>query len=243
MYQPLSDVALRQRKAVKILQALAEMTVTPLSSMNCIDIGCAVGIISETLSQSFRNTMGIEYDGLSLQDAQKRAHPGLLFVQADACELPIASESVDIVVCAQVYEHLYRHSQLFEEIWRVLKPNGLCYFSGPNRLFPYEYHWRVPLFHWLPLSAGKRLAEFVKHKPLDVVHLHTYWSLRRLAARFRLIDYTAAMMRDPVRFKLEDDMGKWAWIGRLPAGVLRILARFAPNFNWILEKPGECSGQ
>ncbi len=63
---------------------------------------------------------------------------------------PLEDESCDLVICAQVYEHVPDDRRLAEEVYRVLKPGGVVFFSGPNWLFPIEGHYHLPFLHWLP---------------------------------------------------------------------------------------------
>lgn len=55
-------------------------------------------------------------------------------VQADICELPYENESVDAIVAYQVIEHVpYNKSkQVFEEMYRVLKPGGTAIVETPD---------------------------------------------------------------------------------------------------------------
>ncbi len=115
MNQPLSDIALRHRKAVKILHALSRETTKPLSSLSCVDIGCAYGLITESLAEHFQYTLGVDSNPANLQEAKQLTRPKLGFIQADARQLPLKSDSVDIVICAQVYEHVAHNDLLLRK--------------------------------------------------------------------------------------------------------------------------------
>jgi len=169
--------------------------------------------------------------------ARPLANSRLAFIQADACRLPLLADSIDVIVCAQVYEHVTNDKLLFAEIWRVLKPGGLCFFSGPNRLFPYEYHWRLPFVHWLPRRWSQNLAHHIARQPAAVLHLRTYWSLQRVLVRFQITDYTAEMIQHPERYALESSMHRLRSLRCLPVAIMRGLVALAPNFNWVLTKP------
>lgn len=55
-------------------------------------------------------------------------------VMADICELPFSNNSIEEIVCYQVVEHIpYQKSQqMFEEMYRVLKPGGTVIFETPD---------------------------------------------------------------------------------------------------------------
>lgn len=50
---------------------------------------------------------------------------------ADAHQIPLQSESVDAVLIQAVLEHVVQPELVVEEIYRVLKPNGLVYAETP----------------------------------------------------------------------------------------------------------------
>ena len=97
-----------------------------------LDLGCGVGSITEQLVGPLRiRTVGID---VSYRALSKSAGRGLRVVQAqlDGVLLPIASESVDVVVLTQVIEHVADTDGLVEEITRVLRPGGTMLLSTPN---------------------------------------------------------------------------------------------------------------
>jgi hypothetical protein len=61
--------------------------------------------------------------------------------------------------------------------------------------------------------------------------------LRNLWKNLRIQDYTITMLREPEKYMLEDEINGFTWLGSLPDWLLRKLLVFAPNYNWILQKP------
>jgi len=55
-------------------------------------------------------------------------------VRADIAELPFDSNSVEEIVCYQVIEHVpyNKSNQMFEEMYRVLKPGGTAIVETPD---------------------------------------------------------------------------------------------------------------
>ena len=204
-----------------------------------MDVGCATGLVTRHLAPRFGHTVGLEHDLEALKQAIRWASVGLTFGQADGRALPISDETVDVVVCAQVYEHVQPASELFGEIWRILVPGGVCFFSGPNRLFPWEFHCRLPFVHWLPYRMAHALVRGLRPRDDYDVRPLTLWGLRRLLARFSIQDHTIAMIRQPADYGCADELGALAWLSRLPEAWLRAILPLMPNYNWVLTKPRE----
>jgi SAM-dependent methyltransferase len=49
----------------------------------------------------------------------------------DACQIPVRSQTIDVVFSTQVIEHVAKPDQLLKECYRVLKPGGSLVLSGP----------------------------------------------------------------------------------------------------------------
>ncbi len=83
---------------------------------------------------------------------------GMPWVLADACQLPCADRSFDIVFSNSVIEHLgtaERQQQFAREVERA----GRGYFiQTPDRAFPIEQHLWTPFVHWLPKQTGKTIV-------------------------------------------------------------------------------------
>jgi SAM-dependent methyltransferase len=55
-------------------------------------------------------------------------------VKADICNLPFADNSYDIIFCNHVLEHIPDDTRAMQELYRVLKPNGMGIFQIPQDL-------------------------------------------------------------------------------------------------------------
>lgn len=64
--------------------------------------------------------------------------PGVDIV-ADAAELPFRANRFNGAICEVVLEHVAEPQKVIDEVWRVLKPGGQCFFIVPF-LFPYHGH-------------------------------------------------------------------------------------------------------
>ena len=85
-----------------------------------------------------------EYKSIDIDAASK---PDII---ADAYQLPITSNSVDTVLCSQVLEHVIDPDKVLAEIFRILKPQGICILTVP---FFNEIH-SEPNDYWRWTSYG-----------------------------------------------------------------------------------------
>lgn len=219
----------RHIKARKIVSILQDSLSDQLRVARCLDLGCGIGVIAEELHRSAGQVVALDREQLLLAQAPSR----LARLRADALRLPFPDGAFDAVVCAQVYEHTTDPVQLVAEIDRVLKPEGICFFSGPNRLWPYEYHYRAWFIHWLPHRLVKWAVRLLGRDPSSQVKLLSYRQLRRLWAGFDISDYTPNLVRDPEHFP---GASAPRWMRRIPAPILAMLAFATPNVNWVLQR-------
>jgi ubiquinone/menaquinone biosynthesis C-methylase UbiE len=87
-------------------------------------------------------------------------HPGLKFVLADGRDLPFADQEFDYVHSSAVLEHVgsrEKQTALLSEAWRVARKG--VFITTPNRWFPVEFHTMMPLVHWLPTTAFRKLCD------------------------------------------------------------------------------------
>ncbi|MHB1357635.1 MAG: class I SAM-dependent methyltransferase [Anaerolineae bacterium] len=233
----LHDVASRRRKTEKIRKILEAALGSDLSALRCLDVGCASGMITRELAQQLRSTIGLEYDRTEIEVIERPWPVGLFFVHGDATTLPFCDDSIDLVLCAQVYEHVIDARALASEVFRVLKPGGACFFSGPNRLDIIERHYGLPFVSWLPRSIADTYIRFFRKGTRYYEHPLSYWALKSLWGKLKRVDFTWKMIKNPEKYACVEELGGLAWLRYLPGWFLRLLTPFYPNFNWMLFKP------
>ncbi len=97
----------------------------PSSNSLVTEIGCGLG----HLNSCHPNGHGYEYSSTAVDLAKKTYGQGLKISEADARDLPIASNSVDFLFSFAALEHIPELERAFLEIERVLKPNGIAVLS------------------------------------------------------------------------------------------------------------------
>lgn len=104
-----------------------------------------------------RSAVGIEpFENLIESGTQFARHRGIDNVQFRTCsqaEVPLADESVDLVVSYDVLEHVQDPIQSMKEIHRVLRPGGSVFLVFPVYFGAFSHHLDyislVPGLHWM----------------------------------------------------------------------------------------------
>jgi SAM-dependent methyltransferase len=224
----------RRQKAEKIVFALSKYADLPLHSAVCLDIGCSSGMITAALTALSNTVLGLDYDEIALQARSPEIQTLVPFIRGDAMALPFGTSSIDVIICAQVYEHVPDASRLFEEMHRVLVPGGVVFFSGPNWLFPIEPHYLLPFLHWLPEPVADGYLRLLGKGDHYYERLQHFWSLRRLLSDFTIQDITVEVMQ---HFYLTRNGLLQSLCNVVPDAIWKLLLPLFPNYNWILRKP------
>jgi SAM-dependent methyltransferase len=154
-----------------------------------VELGSGLGF-NLSLFQSSNNVTG--YEGLD--DAVKKANQGGIHTRLINLEqqLPEYDDSVDVVLCLDVLEHLLNPDYCTKEAFRILKPGGLFVINVPNhfalsgrlrvlfgsgidsyKFFPNSDEWSYPHLR------------FFRHKSiLEMTRLNGFSLLRDYSYRF-----------------------------------------------------------
>ena len=202
--------------------------------LNCLDIGCSRGVITDKLADRFGRVTGIDVDERALRmakrDFKKR---NLTFIYMDASDLKFRNDSFDVVIANQLYEFVEDDKKVFKEIRRVLRPGGVCFFGARNKYAIMEAQYSLPFLSWLPKKISDLIVKGRGSGSEFIGRYRSYWGLRQLVKDFRVHDYTLKILKNPARFNFTK-LNKYKFIfGLLP---MPIVYPFIPNYIWILEK-------
>jgi SAM-dependent methyltransferase len=130
-YAALAHDSVRQ---LQLFATLADKTV--------LDVGGGPGFFG----RAFREA-GARYIGVELQVPTDHI-PETFAVSASGTELPILSNTIDIVYCSNVFEHVADPWSMAQEMIRVARPGAVVYISFTPWFSPWGGHETAP-WHFL----------------------------------------------------------------------------------------------
>tara|TARA_Y100000748_G_scaffold235557_2_gene199570 strand:- start:1273 stop:1977 length:705 start_codon:yes stop_codon:yes gene_type:complete len=164
-----------------------------------LDVGCGEGrhIFGIMHDYPLMKCIGLDMDKESLEKAEEGyeyfksiSKAGAQFLKGSAYSLPFPDESIDLIVCSEVLEHLHEYNDAVKEIHRVLKPGGKFYASVPAT-WPEKICWKLskeyqnqPGGHLRIFSQSGLISEikesgfkFLSSEKFHSIH-SPYWWLR-----------------------------------------------------------------
>ena len=94
-----------------------------------LDVGCGVGQLMERAKVERRcSVYGVD---ISDKATEHIRHRGMNAVTGKVPPLPFPSKSFDVVVATELLEHVKSPKKVLNEIFRVSRKDGLCFFSVP----------------------------------------------------------------------------------------------------------------
>lgn len=210
----------------------------------CLDVGCSDGLIAMSLNKQFHQVIGVDIDLKALEMIGKTSSENVRFLSGDAMALPFEDQSMDAIICSQTYEHVPSSEKLFREINRVIKKGGLIFFSGPNKTFLIEPHYLLPFLHWLNQKSADFFLRITREGDHYYERSETYWKLEKVFQGYEIIDVIKLVFEYYGQYSpktITRLLNKVA--SKLPSVLLRILAPFMVNINWILIKEADGSNE
>ena len=118
-----------------------------------LDIGCGAGRHTFEALKRGANVVSADLDltklpdvaamGAAMRDGSEAEADALIAsVQADVLVLPFADDSFDVVIAAEILEHIPEDRHAMKEIARVLKPGGVAVTTVP-RFWPETICWAL----------------------------------------------------------------------------------------------------
>ncbi len=132
-----------------------------------LDVGAGTGICVEEF-QPYCRTLGIESSPIAIGLAYHSIQSQPRLLGGSITAIPLKNESVDIVLCLDVLEHIADDRQAFLEIVRVIRPGGLVIITVPAFNWAAS-DWDVALGHHRRYNLTK-LQKLIMGPKISIVY-------------------------------------------------------------------------
>jgi SAM-dependent methyltransferase len=237
MFDELGRLQKARKTVAVMLDALKQAGGDP-GKVRLLDIGCSTGILTRHYAEFFGKVVGVDIDDGAVEWArQNRAAGNLRYQIGDSLNLPFLTGEFDIVTCTHIYEHVPDAQRMLDEIFRVLRPGGFCYFAAENRVRWWDGHYNLPLVTLLPRPLGDIYVRLTGRGQRRYETHRTLWGLRWLVRAFTISDYTRAVVRDPEKFAAKDMIWPGSPKQKIANAILTVAYWAFPTYLWVLRKP------
>jgi len=141
------------KKRRRLRRELFQRLVPVSPEWRILDIGCGESFRSPWFGRS-PNLVGID-----IRPVDSAAKPYEKFVCGNACQLPFADHSFDLVYSNSLIEHLSSSSQQRQFASEVGRVGRYYWVQTPDVGFPVDPHYLLPFFQHLPEAWQRPLAE------------------------------------------------------------------------------------
>ena len=138
---------------------IVEPGLRPLHGLNCLDVGCGGGLITEPLSRMGGIVTAIDPAKENIATAAAHAQAGGLSIDYRAVtaeQLVEEGLTFDLVTCLEVIEHVPKPAEFVDNLAKLVRPGGLLVMSTINRT-PKSYALAIIgaeyILRWLPVGT------------------------------------------------------------------------------------------
>lgn len=129
-----------------------------------LDVASGEGYGANLLANYADKVIGIDNSNESIEHAKKKyLKSNLSFFCSSAINMPLDSNSIDVVTSFETIEHLIEQDEMILEIKRVLKPNGFLIISSPDKKFYSDTTGHINHFHLKELYFSEFKTLLKKH--------------------------------------------------------------------------------
>jgi ubiquinone/menaquinone biosynthesis C-methylase UbiE len=117
---------------IRAEEPLIEAALADIGPGMALDAACGTGRHSARLMAAGHRTVGIDRSEAMLAIARDKLPNVEIFRTGDLASLPLADDSVDVVVCGLALTHLDDPAPAIAEVARVVRPGGRVFISDAH---------------------------------------------------------------------------------------------------------------
>lgn len=156
--------------------------------LKVLDVGAGDGNFAFAIEKYVNKIVAIEPDDLQYKAAVKKRkkNKSRVVFYKTLIENFSTNDRFDLVLCLTVLEHMPNARASFAHIFKLMKSGGMIYLTVPNRLWPYEYHYRLFFLSYLPLPLANLYVRLFKRGSSfsDSSYFPTYYGIKKFFNSF-----------------------------------------------------------
>lgn len=201
-----------------------------LSKGRLLDIGCAGGVLTETLVKHYPKVeiYGCDISKTAISYAKKYGSGKVTYAAIKGKRFPYGDKFFDACICLDVLEHVPDVDLFLKEVRRVLKDNGHFFLLVPCEGQPFTYTWffqklnvgtKLTFKHW-----GHIHPEFTHRSVVELLRKHGFTPLKKSYSEHTLWQLLNVFMYFIPHAILERVIGKKATL-YTDSGVVRSMEK------------------
>ena len=105
-----------------------------VEGLDVLDVASGEGYGSNMLSGRAKSVIGIDIFEPAIFHARRKYGAHVDFRVGSCLDLPVETATIDVVTSFETLEHITNHQRFFDEIKRVLRPDGRLIISTPDKI-------------------------------------------------------------------------------------------------------------
>ena len=181
----------KDRTLIKILNDYG------ISNKNCLDIGPGSGRwINFLKKQKSKNIYAVDISDKVI-DINKTNCDKIFKLDFEKKKIPLQNNSIDLIICLEVLEHLRQPDHFLKEIMRLLKKDSIAVFSIPN-ILSFSSRVRVVL-GLLPTAIVSDPTHIKFYRKKDIIKI---FSVFNIELRFYSSCFSLNIFNPKSKFKI-----------------------------------------
>lgn len=148
-----------------------------------LDVGSGLGIYSSELAKKVKQVVGVEPDSNAFRLAVPRKNLTFYNTLIEKFDTKLR---FDLIISLTTMEHMPNAKASFKKIFKLLKPDGMIYVTAPNKLWPFEYHYKLWFLNYLPQGLANLYVRIMRRGKSfqDSSYAKTYTGMKKFFNQF-----------------------------------------------------------
>lgn len=173
----------------EILDVAKNNLKTPVNKLKVLDVGSGNGEYVLEISRHVSKVIGVEPYGYAFNNSLRMQRISKVNnVKYYKCAVENFNTHIkfDLILSLTTIEHMPNGEKSFDKIFNLLKPGGIIYITAPNKLWPFEHHYRLFFLSWLPLPLSNIYVRLTGRGGSyeDSSYSKTYFGMKKLFDRY-----------------------------------------------------------